>query len=365
MWVFSIAVSHEKQKYTHKLKIFFVFFLPQKSRLGSCTIKVTWALLMHREWLFLACRSKHTKVCTCAHTHLKTLKNVLFDFLASSTILFKNSSHDCRLAELFLPWFNWENSIRVWICCTEMELSLAGRAQSQTWSSMSERGWERRPRLCWGQVVGGSELAETGISHVLSLWKGNFIAFLQTCSRNCCFFQAFALQSPPCLRSPAGSGGGRNLALSSSWAQSSDLVHKNNLPLLCLSSFEQIPVLSQALPSSLRVSVVFPVVQYYLLESWLCWGLGTGKMFGVLVAGELPLTATLTTGEPLFLVPPSVSLQFHSLFASTAGCFQLWRDILQYCLCYWELWAGLCIFLIIVHWDICLEITDFSPTSLI
>lgn len=64
-----------------------------------------------------------------------------------------------------------------------MELCLAGRAQSQTRSSVSKRSWERR-RLCLsrGQVVGGYELVTTGIFHVLSIWKGINIALLQTCS---------------------------------------------------------------------------------------------------------------------------------------------------------------------------------------
>lgn len=66
---------------------------------------------MHREQLFLCLqREMHPRV----HTHtLKCFKNVIFDFLAVLKILFKNSSHDCRLAELFLPGFKWENSIRV------------------------------------------------------------------------------------------------------------------------------------------------------------------------------------------------------------------------------------------------------------
>lgn len=128
-----------------------------------------------------------------------------------------------------------------------MELSLAGRAWSRTRSSVIERGWERRrPCLCGGQVVGASELVGTGIFDVLSLWKGNFIAFLQTCLRNCCFLQAFALQIPPCLRSPAGSGGVRDQTPSSSQAQSSESVHEDDLPLLCLSGFEQISTLPQA-----------------------------------------------------------------------------------------------------------------------
>lgn len=54
----------------------------------------------------------------------------------------------------------------------------------------------RRPCLCREQVVGGSELLGTGISHLLPLWKGNFIALLQTRSKNCCFFQAFLSDNP-------------------------------------------------------------------------------------------------------------------------------------------------------------------------
>lgn len=142
-----------------------------------------------------------------------------------------------------------------------MELSLAGRARSWTWSSVRERGWERRrPCLHGGQVVGDSELAGTGIFHVLSLWEGNFTAFLQTRSRNCCFFQAFALQTSPCLRSPAGSRGGRDWAPSSSRAQSSDSVHEDDLPLLCLSGFEQTSTLPQALSLRFKDAIHVPVV---------------------------------------------------------------------------------------------------------
>ena len=140
-----------------------------------------------------------------------------------------------------------------------MELSLADRAWSRTRSSVSERGWERsRLCLCRGQVVEGSELVGTGISHVLSLWKGNFIALLQTCSRNCCFFQAFALQTPPCLSSPAGSGGGRDWVLSSSRAQSSDSVHEENLPFFALPlALNKYPPFPRLFPSGLRMPFVF------------------------------------------------------------------------------------------------------------
>lgn len=57
-------------------------------------------------------------------------------------------------------------------------------------------------------------------------------------------------------RGPAGSGGGRDWALSSSEPQSSDLFHEDDLPLLYLSGLEYLP-LPRLFPSGLRMLFVF------------------------------------------------------------------------------------------------------------
>lgn len=62
--------------------------------------------------------------------------------------------------------------------------------------------------------------------HVLSLWKGNFVQFSLHFSK---YAQASISLFPG--RVPAESGSGREWALSSSQAQSSDLFHEDDLSL--------------------------------------------------------------------------------------------------------------------------------------
>lgn len=225
-----------------------------------------------------------------------------------------------------------------------MELSLAGRAWSPPWNSVSERGWERmRLCLCRRQVVGGSGLVQTGIFHVLSLWKGNFIALLQTC---------FILQTLPCLSSPAGCLGGRSWALCSSEAQSSGLVHEDNVFLLCPSDLNKSPFFPRLFPPGLRTPFLSLQSRNICEVSWPGW-----KHW----QSVCPFGGRFTTGDP----SPSLLLLVIPLAASPEDSFEPWRQTLQYYLYSWEPWAGHCIFLIIMHWGICLEITDSPLTSVI
>lgn len=197
-----------------------------------------------------------------------------------------------------------------WNCLLQAEL---GRGHRAAWARGAGRG---RGRVCAeGTLWGALSYLGQGFSMCCHSGKGTSLLVFQC-------VQGTAASSRLLLSKPLPVWGALlalGVAGTGHWG-SSDLVHEDDLPLLCLSGFGQISILSQAPSLRFKDVICASVVRKYLWGSWLGWSLVTGKMFGFLAADS-----------------------------PRENCFPLWGATLQYCPRSWEPWAVLGIFLIIVY----------------